>query len=137
VHLPCTVRLALSRWWWGLARTLRAERPGRALARACPRPPAPPEANPAAPERGASRWLALDPAGKALARVTLYSIKEQDHRGVKRRIQPLFRCRAFTVAQSTLTCIELRHMLKKRPLVAAEEDTGPYCGRTVPHPGRL
>jgi hypothetical protein len=102
------------------ARTVRAARPGGVLARACPRLPAPPQANLAAPERGASRWPALDTAGKPLSKVTSYTIKKQDHRGVKQVIRPMLGWQSYTVAPSTLTCIELMHMRKKRQMVAAE-----------------
>jgi putative transposase len=52
------------------------------------------------------------------------NIVEQDHRGVKRITRPMLGFKAFTAAQSTLTGIELMHMIKKRQLVVQEGNEG-------------
>jgi len=46
----------------------------------------------------------------------LNNIVEQDHRGVKRVTRPMLGFKAFDAAQSTLTGIELMHMLRKGQL---------------------
>jgi putative transposase len=46
----------------------------------------------------------------------LNNIVEQDHRGVKRITRPMLGFKAFDAAQSTLTGIELMHMLRKGQL---------------------
>ncbi len=46
----------------------------------------------------------------------LNNIVEQDHRGVKRITCPMLGFKAFDAAQSTLTGIELMHMLRKGQL---------------------
>jgi putative transposase len=46
----------------------------------------------------------------------LNNIVEQDHRGVKRITRPMLGFKAFAAAQSTLTGIELMHMLRKGQL---------------------
>ncbi len=46
----------------------------------------------------------------------LHNIVEQDHRGVKRITCPMLGFKAFDAAQSTLTGIELMHMLRKGQL---------------------
>jgi len=43
----------------------------------------------------------------------LNNIVEQDHRAVKRVTRPMLGFKSFEAAQSTLTGIELMHMLKK------------------------
>jgi transposase-like protein len=43
----------------------------------------------------------------------LNHIVEQDHRGVKRVTKPMLGFKSFEAAQSTLTGIELMHMLRK------------------------
>ena len=54
----------------------------------------------------------------------LNNIVEQDHRGVKRGTRPMLGFKSFEAAQSTLTGIELMHMLKKRQMMVAEGDEG-------------
>ena len=54
----------------------------------------------------------------------LNNIVEQDHRGVKRITRPMLGFKAFEAAQSTLTGIELMHMIKKRQLVVEEREEG-------------
>jgi putative transposase len=54
----------------------------------------------------------------------LNNIVEQDHRGVKRVTRPMLGFKSFEAAQSTLTGIELMHMLKKRQMMVAERDEG-------------
>ncbi len=54
----------------------------------------------------------------------LNNIVEQDHRGVKRVTRPMLGFKSFEAAQSTLTGIELMHMLKKRQMMVAEGDEG-------------
>lgn len=51
----------------------------------------------------------------------LNNIVEQDHRGVKRVTRPMLGCKAFDAAQSTLTGIELMHMLRKGQLKGGRE----------------
>jgi transposase-like protein len=46
---------------------------------------------------------------------------EQDHRGVKRVTRPMLGFKAFDAAQSTLTGIELMHMLRKGQLAGGRE----------------
>ena len=45
---------------------------------------------------------------------------EQDHRGVKRVTKPMLGFKSFEAAQSTLTGIELMHMLRKGQLEGDE-----------------
>jgi putative transposase len=54
----------------------------------------------------------------------LNNIVAQDHRGVKRITRPMLGFKAFDAAQSTLTGIELMHMIKKRQLVVEEGNEG-------------
>jgi len=54
----------------------------------------------------------------------LNNIVEQDHRGVKRITRPMLGFKAFDAAQSTLTGIELMHMIKKLQLVVQEGNEG-------------
>ena len=54
----------------------------------------------------------------------LNNIIEQDHRGVKRITRPMLGFKSFAAAQSTLVCIELMHVLKKRQLVFEEGNVG-------------
>jgi transposase-like protein len=56
----------------------------------------------------------------------LNNIVEQDHRGVKRVTRPMLGFKAFDAAQSTLTGIELMHMLRKGQL-----EDGIEQGRTA------
>jgi putative transposase len=56
----------------------------------------------------------------------LNNIVEQDHRGVKRITGPMLGFKAFDAAQSTLTGIELMHMLRKGQL-----EDGIEQGRTA------
>src|SRR5713226_3507774 len=51
----------------------------------------------------------------------LNNIVEQDHRGVKRITCPMLGFKAFDAAQSTLTGIELIHMLRKGQLAGGRE----------------
>ena len=51
----------------------------------------------------------------------LNNIVEQDHRGVKRITCPMLGFKAFDAAQSTLTSIELMHMLRKGQLADGVE----------------
>src|SRR6516225_2034608 len=51
----------------------------------------------------------------------LNNIVEQDHRGVKRVTRPMLGFKAFDAAQSTLTGIELMHMLRKGQLEGGRE----------------
>jgi putative transposase len=51
----------------------------------------------------------------------LNNIVEQDHRGVKRITRPMLGFKAFDAAQSTLTGIELMHMLRKGQLAGDRE----------------
>ena len=51
----------------------------------------------------------------------LNNIVEQDHRGVKRVTRPMLGFKAFDAAQSTLTGIELKHMLRKGQLAGGRE----------------
>jgi transposase-like protein len=51
----------------------------------------------------------------------LNNIVEQDHRGVKRVTRPLLGFKSFEAAQSTLTGIELMHMLRKGELTNGSE----------------
>ena len=51
---------------------------------------------------------------------------EQDHRAVKRVTRPMLGFKAFDAAQSTLTGIELMHMLRKGQLEGGRE-----AGRTA------
>src|SRR5437667_4333195 len=51
----------------------------------------------------------------------LNNIVEQDHRGVKRITRPMLGFKAFDAAQSTLTGIELMHMLRKGQLAGGME----------------
>ena len=51
----------------------------------------------------------------------LNNIVEQDHRGVKRVTRPMLGFKAFDAAQSTLTGIELMHMLRKGQLAGGRE----------------
>jgi putative transposase len=46
----------------------------------------------------------------------LNNIVEQDHRAVKRVTRPILGFKSFEAAQSTLTGIELMHMIKKRQM---------------------
>jgi len=48
----------------------------------------------------------------------LNNVVEQDHRAVKRVTRPMLGFKSFEAAQSTLTGIELMHMIKKRQLVS-------------------
>jgi putative transposase len=48
----------------------------------------------------------------------LNNVVEQDHRAVKRVTRPMLGVKSFDAAQSTLTGIELMHMIKKRQLVS-------------------
>ena len=50
----------------------------------------------------------------------LNNIVEQDHRGVKRVTRPMLGFKSFEAAQSTLTGIELMHMLRKGQLEGDE-----------------
>ena len=51
----------------------------------------------------------------------LNNIVEQDHRGIKRITRPMLGFQAFDSAQSTLTGIELMHMLRKGQLADGVE----------------
>jgi putative transposase len=51
----------------------------------------------------------------------LNNIVEQDHRGVKRVTRPMLGFKSFDAAQSTLTGIELMHMLRKGQLEGGRE----------------
>ena len=51
----------------------------------------------------------------------LNNIVEQDHRGIKRITRPMLGFKAFDAAQSTLTGIELMHMLRKGQLADGVE----------------
>jgi putative transposase len=51
----------------------------------------------------------------------LNNIIEQDHRGVKRVTRPMLGFQSFEAAQSTLTGIELMHMLRKGQLTEGNE----------------
>jgi putative transposase len=51
----------------------------------------------------------------------LNTIVEQDHRAVKRVTRPMLGFKAFDAAQSTLTGIELMHMLRKGQLAGGME----------------
>jgi transposase-like protein len=51
----------------------------------------------------------------------LNNIIEQDHRGVKRITRSMLGFKSFEAAQSTLTGIELRHMLRKGHLTDDSE----------------
>src|SRR2546427_7435871 len=51
----------------------------------------------------------------------LNTMVEQDHRGVKRITRPMLGFKAFAAAQSTLTGIELMHMLRKGQLAGGRE----------------
>ena len=51
----------------------------------------------------------------------LNNIVEQDHRAVKRVTRPMLGFKAFDAAQSTLTGIELMHMLRKGQLEGGHE----------------
>jgi hypothetical protein len=51
----------------------------------------------------------------------LNNMVEQDHRGVKRLTRPMLGFKAFDAAQSTLTGIELMHMLRKGQLTGGRE----------------
>jgi putative transposase len=51
----------------------------------------------------------------------LNNIVEQDHRAVKRVTRPMLGFKAFGAAQSTLTGIELMHMLRKGQLAGGRE----------------
>ena len=51
----------------------------------------------------------------------LNNIVEQDHRGVKRMTRPMLGFKACDAAQSTLTGIELMHMLRKGQLAGGRE----------------
>ena len=59
----------------------------------------------------------------------LNNIVEQDHRGVKRVTRPMLGFKAFDTAQSTLTGIELMHMLRKGQLEGGRE-----AGRSAAEP---
>jgi putative transposase len=50
----------------------------------------------------------------------LNNVVEQDHRAVKRVTRPMLGFKAFEAAQSTMDCIELMHMIKKRQLMVEE-----------------
>src|SRR5947208_15145166 len=70
-----------------------------------------------------------DAEGAAIRRRRKYvnnlnNIVEQDHRGVKRITRPMLGFKAFDAAQSTLVCIELMHMIKKRQLMVEEGNEG-------------
>ena len=52
------------------------------------------------------------------------NIVEQDHRGVQRVTRPMLGFKAFDAAQSTLTGIELMHMIKKKQMMVGVEDEG-------------
>jgi transposase-like protein len=54
----------------------------------------------------------------------LNNIVEQDHRAVKRITRPMLGFKAFDAAQSTLTGIELMHMIKKKQMMVGVEDEG-------------
>ena len=66
----------------------------------------------------------------------LNNIVEQDHRAVKRVTRPMSGFKAFDAAQSTLTGIELMHMLRKGQLEDGVEQ-GLTADRTVLRPGRV
>jgi putative transposase len=51
----------------------------------------------------------------------LNNIIEQDHRAVKRVTRPMLGFKSFNAAQSTLTGIELMHMLRKGQLEGSGE----------------
>jgi putative transposase len=51
----------------------------------------------------------------------LNNMVEQDHRGVKRVTRPMLGFKSFEAAQSTLTGIELMHMLRKGQLTDGSE----------------
>src|SRR6266704_2273781 len=52
------------------------------------------------------------------------NIVEQDHRAVKRVTRPMLGFKSFEAVQSTLTGIELMHMIKKRQFVGVIGDEG-------------
>jgi putative transposase len=54
----------------------------------------------------------------------LNNIVEQDHRAVKRVTRPMLGFKSFEAAQSTLTGIELMHMIKKRQMVVEAGEEG-------------
>ena len=63
------------------------------------------------------RQVGRCPEGCEIVQVKyLNNIVEQDHRGVKRVAHPMLGFKSFEAAQSTLTGIELRHMLRKGQL---------------------
>jgi putative transposase len=51
----------------------------------------------------------------------LKNMVEQDHRGIKRVTRPMLGFKSFDAAQSTLTGIELMHMLRKGQLAGGSE----------------
>ena len=51
----------------------------------------------------------------------LNNIVEQDQRAVKRMTRPMLGFKSFEVAQCTLACVELMHMIKKRQMEARDE----------------
>src|SRR5215510_15767059 len=71
---------------------------------------------------GAARPAELHPALTDHAKFVIcdHTI-EQDHRGVKRVTRPMLGFKAFDAAQSTLTSIELMHMLRKGQLAGGRE----------------
>jgi putative transposase len=54
----------------------------------------------------------------------LNNIVEQDHRAVQRVTRPMLGFKAFDAAQSTVTGIELMHMIKKKQMMVGVEDEG-------------
>ena len=54
----------------------------------------------------------------------LNNVVEQDHRAVKRITRPMLGFKSFEAAQSTLTGIELMHLIRKRQLVGGVGQEG-------------
>ena len=54
----------------------------------------------------------------------LNNIVAQDHRGVKRVTRPMLGGKSFDAAHDTLVRIELRHLIKKRPMVVEAGEEG-------------
>jgi putative transposase len=79
-----------------------------------------------AAHEAASKSYKAEPGTAIAIRQVKYlnNIVEQDHRGVKRIPRPMFGCKTFDAAQSTLVGIARMHMIKNRQLVVEEGHEG-------------
>jgi len=69
-------------------------------------------------------WLSMSVIAIQIRQIKyLNNLVEQDHRSIKRRVNPMMGFKAFPAASATLSGIELCHMLKKGQHVDSNKST--------------